>query len=424
MASGEHKEYYRNLITLVTGSAFAQLISLALSPVFSRIYTPHEFGLLAVFMSILSALSVIVCLRYEFAIIPARTGKDAFHLLELCFYSTIIITTLTLIGVTLYTLFISTNDVLSKWFWFLPLMVLINGSYQAMLSWANRHKSYKVISSYRIINSVITNIIILGAGLAGFISMGLLAGFVSGGAVAAIVLYFNIQKHSTPFTLGFDLETLKKVAKKYEAFPKVNLWQSIADMLLINGVIYFLTGFFSPAVVGLYGLTMRVLQAPFNLIGYSMGQVFIQDAAHQYNEGKNIQPIIKKSIQRTAFIALPIVLPLIFAGPQLFQFVFGEQWHQSGQYAQILAPWFFLDFIRTPLGQIPIIMGKQKRQFTITIAGNILMVISLLIGGFYFNNPLLVVTLFTGLQSLYLIYVIYWIYSISAVTSDIIDVSK
>ncbi|HOM91119.1 MAG TPA: oligosaccharide flippase family protein, partial [Bacteroidia bacterium] len=323
MAASEHKEYYRNLITLVTGSAFAQLISLALSPVFSRIYSPHEFGLLAVFMSILSALSVIVCLRYEFAIIPARTGKDAFHLLELCFYSTLLTTILTLIGVTIYNLFISTNTVLSKWFWFLPFMVLINGSYQAMLSWANRHKSYKVISRYRITNSVITNIIILGAGLAGFISMGLLAGFVSGGAVAAIMLYFNIQKQSEPFKLGFNLAALKNVAKKYEAFPKVNLWQSIADMLLINGVIYFLTAFFSPAVVGLYGLTMRVLQAPFNLIGYSMGQVFIQDAAHQYNEGKNIQPIIKKSIQRTAFIALPIVLPLIFAGPQLFQFVFG-----------------------------------------------------------------------------------------------------
>ena len=40
-------------------------------------------------------------------------------------------------------------------------------------------------------------------------------------------------------------------------------------------------------------------------------------------EGKNIQPIIKKkSIQRSAFIAIPIVLPLILAGPQLFAFVF------------------------------------------------------------------------------------------------------
>ncbi|MBS1764563.1 MAG: oligosaccharide flippase family protein [Bacteroidetes bacterium] len=412
--SALRSDYIRNLTILVTGSASAQFIGLALSPVFSRYYSPHEFGLLAVFMSILSALSVIVCLRYEFAIIPARTIEDAGALLQLSFKVTLITTLLALIGVTIFNLFLSTNADLSRWLWLLPVMTLANGLYQAMLNWANRHKNYKLISKYRIVNSIITNGIILAAALLGYISFGLLVGFVTGGICAMLVLYFNIQKSNAPFSFNNSNTKLMETARKYDVFPKVNLWQAIADMLLINGVIYFLTFFFSQVVVGLYGMTMRVLQAPFNLIGYSIGQIFLQEAAHQFHEGKNIQPLIKKSIIRTCVVALPIVIILVITGPYIFAFVFGEQWRESGEFARILAPWFFLDFIRTPISQVPVITGQQKRLFTLSIVGNLFMISSMILGGFWLNDYLMVVRIFTILQCLYLIYVIYWIYTKAA----------
>ena len=373
--SALRSEYIRNLTILVTGSASAQFIALALSPVFSRYYSPHEFGLLAVFMSILSALSVIVCLRYEFAIIPARTVDDASALLQLSLKITLLTTLLSLAGVTIFNLFFSGNKDLSNWLWLRPVMTLANGSYQAMLNWANRHKNYKLISRYRIINSIIANGVILAAALLGYITYGLLVGFVAGGVTAMLVLYISIQKSNAPFAFNLGNAKLRETARKYDVFPKVNLWQAFADMLLINGVIYFLTFFFSQAVVGLYGMTMRVLQAPFNLIGYSIGQIFLQEAAHQYHEGKNIQPLIKKSILRTAVVALPIVIILVITGPDIFAFVFGDQWRESGQFARILAPWFFLDFIRTPISQVPVIIEKQRQW----LAWNVLAIITLTI---------------------------------------------
>jgi len=375
--SALRSEYIRNLTILVTGSASAQFIALALSPVFSRYYSPHEFGLLAVFMSILSALSVIVCLRYEFAIIPARTVDDASALLQLSLKITLLTTLLSLAGVTIFNLFFSGNKDLSNWLWLLPVMTLANGSYQAMLNWANRHKNYKLISRYRIINSIIANGVILAAALLGYITYGLLVGFVAGGVTAMLVLYISIQKSNAPFAFNLGNAKLRETARKYDVFPKVNLWQAFADMLLINGVIYFLTFFFSQAVVGLYGMTMRVLQAPFNLIGYSIGQIFLQEAAHQYHEGKNIQPLIKKSILRTAVVALPIVIILVITGPDIFAFVFGDQWRESGQFARILAPWFFLDFIRTPISQVPVIIGKQRQWLAWNVLAMITLTISL-----------------------------------------------
>lgn len=138
--------------------------------------------------------------------------------------------------------------------------------YQAMLNWANRHKNYKLISRYRIINSIIANGVILAAALLGYITYGLLVGFVAGGVTAMLVLYISIQKSNAPFAFNLGNAKLRETARKYDVFPKVNLWQAFADMLLINGVIYFLTFFFSQAVVGLYGMTMRVLQGDLSIL--------------------------------------------------------------------------------------------------------------------------------------------------------------
>lgn len=407
-------DFFKNLVTLVTGSSIAQLISVGLSPVFSRMYSPHEFGLLATFMSILSALSVVVCLRYEFAIIPAREDKEAESLLRLCFRVAVYTTLLTLAGVFIFNWFAQSDTDLKTWLWFLPVMVFVNGCYQAMISWANKYKGYKIISRYRISNAIVVNAVILTAGIAGYISLGLLAGYILGGVVAAALLFFDIQKNSKAFVLVSADKNLKEVAARNSVFPKVNMPQAFAEMLLINGVIYFLTLFFTPAIVGLYGLTMRTLQAPFNLIGYAIGQVFYQQAAEEYHAGKSIQYLVKRSILRAGLIALPIVIVLIAAGPHLFAWVFGEQWRQAGVFAQILAPWFLLDFVKTPLSQIPVLLGKQRQWFLFSIVGNVLMIAAMVYGGWYVGTVLAAVISFSVVQFCFLAVSIRWIYRISA----------
>ncbi len=407
-------DFFKNIVTLVTGSSIAQLISVGLSPLFSRMYSPHEFGLLATFMSVLSALSVIACLRYEFAIIPSRDDREAESLLALCFRIAIYSAVFTLIGVFIFNMCGHAAMDLKWWLWFLPVMVLMNGFYQSLISWGNRYKSYKIISNYRIVSAVFTNLIILIAGFAGFISFGLLAGYVIGGFIALIFLYRSIQRKGNAFQVSQPPEKLKHVALKNSIFPKVNLWQAVAEMLLINGVIYLLTAFFTPAIVGLYGLTMRTLQAPFNLIGYAIGQVFYQQASEDYHAGKNIQHLVKKSMVRAGLISLPIVIVLIATGPSLFAFVFGEQWRQSGVFAQILAPWFLLDFIKTPLSQIPVLLGKQKQWFALSIVGNILMIAAMVYGGIYLGTVMGTIVCFSVVESAYLLFVLLWIVRISA----------
>jgi O-antigen/teichoic acid export membrane protein len=65
-------ESNRNILALMTGTGLAQLIPIIVSPFLSRIYSPEQFGLFALFLATVSSLSVMATGRYELAIILPR----------------------------------------------------------------------------------------------------------------------------------------------------------------------------------------------------------------------------------------------------------------------------------------------------------------------------------------------------------------
>ena len=50
-------EFAKNVITLISGTAIAQALSLIFSPIISRIYNPEDFGFFAIFMSVVSGIA-------------------------------------------------------------------------------------------------------------------------------------------------------------------------------------------------------------------------------------------------------------------------------------------------------------------------------------------------------------------------------
>ena len=58
-------------------------------------------------------------------------------------------------------------------------------------------------------------------------------------------------------------------------------------------------------------------------------------------------------------IGMFAALMIMIIGPELFTFVLGARWSEAGIYAQILAPWFFVDFISSPLLAIFNVLEKQ-----------------------------------------------------------------
>src|SRR5690606_24663663 len=85
LASGlntlRNKPFAAAVAKLVSGTLGAQLIGIAALPVLSRLYTPSDFKALAVYTAIVSILSVVACLRFDFAIPLPKSDFSAANLL-------------------------------------------------------------------------------------------------------------------------------------------------------------------------------------------------------------------------------------------------------------------------------------------------------------------------------------------------------
>lgn len=77
-------EFNRNVVTLLTGTTVAQAIPVMISPILTRIYTPEDFGVLALFIAITSIFGSIANARYELAIVLPEKDEDAVNIVALC----------------------------------------------------------------------------------------------------------------------------------------------------------------------------------------------------------------------------------------------------------------------------------------------------------------------------------------------------
>ena len=409
--------FSKSLITLLTGTTLAQGITLLISPILSRLFNPHDFGVFGTFLSIVSAIALIASLRYEIAIVLPKKEDVAINLLALAALLTLIISTLSFIGVLLFKYFYQGYEFLDQdlkfLLYFIPVLILFIGFYQILNNYANRLKKYRSIVNYRVSNSLVSSSVNIAMGGMKFGSIGLLVGAILGNGISVVIFFKEMYKDIKEQSGYISKRKMKEIAFSYREFPLVNSFQSISDMLQINGIIYFIIYFFNSFIIGSFSYALRILQAPMNLLGSAMAQIFYQQASELKNNGENLKDIVKKTMIKSALTGLPIFLTIIFFGPQLFAFVFGETWREAGVYARILSPMLFFDFIRSPVSQVPLIIGRQKRLFSISLIGNFILIISMLYGGIFVHDIVKGLLMFTVLQSLYTIILLRWFYKIA-----------
>ena len=135
--------FAKNVSVLVGGTALGQVITVLASPLLTRIYTPDDFGTLAVFASFLSIAAVIASLRYELAIPLPEDDKTAANVLALSL--SIVVGNSLLAGILVWLFGGKVVNVINApqlrpYLWLLPLGIFGVGTYQVLNYWAIRKK--------------------------------------------------------------------------------------------------------------------------------------------------------------------------------------------------------------------------------------------------------------------------------------------
>lgn len=94
--------FIRNVVTLMTGTTFAQALMILVAPILTRLYSPEDFGVYALYISILGIIAVVACWCYEFAIVLPENDEDAANILVISLLVCLAMVLLTLILVALF----------------------------------------------------------------------------------------------------------------------------------------------------------------------------------------------------------------------------------------------------------------------------------------------------------------------------------
>jgi len=405
-------EFSRNVLTLMTGTTVAQAIPIAISPILTRIYAPEDFGVFALYIAIVSFIAVIVTARYEMAIVLPEKDEDAVNILalSLCIMGFIVFfLTISIFLFKDFFLELLNNKDIGNLLYLVPLSVLLAGLNQSFNYWSNRKKYFQNMSNSQIYQSITIGSTQPTFGFIG-LNYGLVFGNILGRAVATFILikkFFQIDKEKLKH---IDKEKIIEQLKTHKDFPLINSLHAFSDILRTSGSVILISAFHGSLVLGFYALSLRVLQVPIGIIGSSLGQVLYQKFTEIHNADEKLLEYVKKIVLKLFFIGLPLFVLLYIIAPELFSFVFGEKWRIAGEYSRILTPYLFLNFLLSPLSALPIILNKQKEIFFISLIGNSIFLLVILV--FNYLGIIKMLAVISVLMSIYYLYVFYWMYNL------------
>lgn len=371
----------KNFAKLLSANIVAQIIGLVVYPILTRIYSPEDFGLLNLFLSISAVLVILSTAEYYNAIVLPKEEDKAISIIQVCLLLIILITVLTSISVCFsdQIALIFNTPKLAEYYWMMPIIVFALGLWNILNYWYTRCTQYNNISSYLISNSILASTGKICLGHAGLLS----GGMIYASVIAPIIsLFFNLfhTKNKLKLFFAFSWNKMIKAAKTYRYFPIYSLPRSFINMLAGQLPILLLTPIFGSHYVGLWGMALLLGFTPINVITRSIYQVLYQHISNRVNQQLPISYFFKRFTFYVLGIGIPCFAILYWILPDLTTLLLGKEWITTSLYIRWMLPWLLCSILTSSTGFLADIFFKQKIGFAFELLTTILRCVGVGVG--------------------------------------------
>ena len=373
------------VLTLLSGSAFALALGYFAQIVLRRLFTPEDFGTAAYFVSLLSLPNIVASLRFEDAIMLPEKDEEAADIVRL---SLLLMTAVVVILGVLALWSSGIASVLSMprvgpWLWLLPPTLFCMRLSKISEYWLSRKKLFRQITAGDVSNKVVMVSSRLAAGFSTSLGAGgLIGGFTLGHIVSSMYYLTRLRRLQFRFNIrNLHTERIRYLIRRYRRFPIFSMPSAFLNTFVTHLPILFIPFFFDDSsILGFFDAAFRVLAVPLSFLGVAVSHVFFVHAA-EASRNNTLAGLTQTVHARLVMIGVFPTLALILAGPHVFAFLFGETWRLAGSYEQLMAVWFFLMCIASPLTPLFDVLERQRNELYISATMFVSQVVVLLIGG-------------------------------------------
>lgn len=403
-------KFVTSVAVVATGTASAQAVSVIFSPIITRLYNPDAIGLLGTYLAIIAVMAPLSALTYPSAIVIAKTTDEARAITKLSHIISIIVSMIFLLSTSIFGEIVSVRlgvPDFHTYLYLIPIAILLTSSLQIKQQWILRQQDFKILANSSFIHSLILNI---GKAIAGifYATPGPLILFATLSPALNLLIIRKISPKNRNH-LQLESTRLKNVARQHIDFPIYRAPQIAINSLSQNLPILMLTFYYGATQAGYYVIAKTMLAAPVTLISKSVGDVFYPKISKKIRDREHIlRPLIKATTALAAIALIPFTTIILF-GPQIFSLIFGENWQNSGVYAQWISLWIFFGFINRPcVATIPA-LKLQRWLFFYEIASSSSKAIALYCGFVFLEDSLIGVALMSVSGAIFYIYLILYV---------------
>jgi lipopolysaccharide exporter len=359
----------RAVLGLAGGSVAATVLTLAVQPLLTRLYSAEAFGVADLYGAVLGVLFPIASLRYEDALVLPDDERDAAHLFWLAVLLTLgtcaLVALLPFAGAALAGHLPGYAALLPFLVWLAPGLLVLRWS-RLLEAYLARARRFGPIAAGNVVRAGVTGGHRLSAGWAGDAGGALVVSQVTGSALAALVQTAALRDAGQMLWRPVYTARLGAMARRYRRFALLTTPASLLAGLATRLPFLGLAAFFSPAVVGLFGRVYLVLAVPLSFVGGAAARVLAVEAAEGRRTG-TLAAVAARYHGRLVALGVWPALVLVLAGPDLFAVGFGPAWREAGVFAQMTAPWLFLASTASALSPLFDVTERHRHDLGATV---------------------------------------------------------
>ncbi len=358
----------RAVLGLAGSSVLATVLTFAVQPVLTRLFSAESFGTADLYGAVLGVLFPIASLRYEDALVLPDDDRDAAHLFWLCVLLTLgtcgLVALVPLFGAALTARLPGYAALGPYLVWLAPGLLVLRWS-RILEAYLARGRRFAPISTGNVVRAGVTGGHRLALGLAGDAGGVLVVSQVSGSAVAALVQTAALGPLGRDLWQPVEGARMRALARRYRRFALLTTPSSLLASLATRLPFLLLAAFYPAAVVGLFGRVYLALAVPLSFVTGAASRVLAVEAAEGRRAG-TLAAVAARYHTRLVALGLWPALALVVAGPDLFAVVFGPAWREAGVFAQITAPWLMLAATASALSPLFDVTEQHRRDLATT----------------------------------------------------------
>lgn len=362
------RDVVRHAGLLTGGTMLAQVITLAATPLLTRLYGPEQFGLLGLLMNIATMGGSVGALCYEFAILQPRSERMAKAVFALTLW-------LSGLGSLLAMLIVAGFEVwrpgvfgrrLDVWFYLFCFVGVLTTVHLNAFGYALSRKSlFRPVAVSKINQSLLPVTGQLGFGFLRNVDLGLMAGRTLGLIGTNLWLQRSLPVgYRVRDAVRADWRAVWTAAKRYKDYIL-----HVPRQLLMRGATtappILLVAFFGPVAGGFFFFAQRIVERP----GMMLGDALTRLPLKQFSDvAAKRRPLLRPTLLYSLVCGVPVmagcVVLALIARP-VVPVLFGREWTPAADYAIILGLWAAVRLSTLPMATVITVLRVQKASLVL-----------------------------------------------------------